>query len=74
MIKYSYRTNGLTKLSNCNIDVIKTCNNDNIGMKAAYLYFQGFSHIFQRHEYANYANTIACIFDHRMKGLCLRFN
>ena len=26
-------------LSNCNIDYIKTCNNDNIGMKSAYVYF-----------------------------------
>ena len=26
-------------MSNCNIDYIKTCNNDNIGMKSAYLYY-----------------------------------
>ena len=25
-------------LSNCTIDDIKTCNNDNIGIKSAYLY------------------------------------
>ena len=29
-------------MSNCNIDNIKTCNNDNIGMKSAYLYFYDF--------------------------------
>ena len=25
------------------------------------------------HEYANYANTVRCIFDSGMKGLCLSF-
>ena len=25
------------------------------------------------HEYANYANMIACIFDHVIKDLCLSF-
>ena len=29
-------------LSNCNIDYIKTCNNDTIGMISAYLIFNGF--------------------------------
>ena len=36
---YSFRTNGLMDLSNCNIDDIRICTNDNIGMKSAYLYF-----------------------------------
>ena len=65
-------------LSNCNIDYIKTCNNDNIGMKSAYIYFDDF-HLFLAffmniHEYANSAKMITCIFDHDMKGLCLSFN
>ena len=25
------------------------------------------------HEYANHANTVRCIFDHGMKGLCHSF-
>ena len=29
-------------LSNCSIDYFKTCNNDNIGMKSAYLYCNDF--------------------------------
>ena len=29
-------------LANCNIDVIKTCNNDNIGMKSAYYFLMVF--------------------------------
>ena len=33
----SYMTTGWMDLSNCNIDVMKTCHNDNIGMKSAYL-------------------------------------
>ena len=66
-------------LSNCNVDYIKTCNNDNVGMKSAYLYFNEFplfiSVFINIHEYAHYANVIICIFDHRMKGLlCLSFN
>ena len=65
-------------LSNCTIDYIKTCNNDNIGMKLAYLYFKRFSLIFSVfinvHEYANFANMITCIFDHGMKDLCLSFH
>ena len=66
-------------LSNCNIDDVKTCNNDNIVMKSAYLYFFNdfplyFSVLMNIHEYANYANMITCIFDHGMKGLCLIFN
>ena len=64
-------------LSNCNIDNIETCNNDNIGMESAYLYFNDFLLFFSVfiniHEYANYANMITCIFDHGMKGLCLSF-
>ena len=52
-------------LSNCNIDYIKTCNNDNIGMKSAYLYFNDFPLFFSVfiniHEYANYAYMICCI-------------
>ena len=64
-------------LSNCNIDYIKTCNIDNIGMKPAYLYLLWFSLIFSVfiniHEYAYYANMMRCIFDHGMKGLCLSF-
>ena len=35
------------------------------------LFFSVFINI---HEYANYANMVCCIFDHGMKGLCLRFN
>ena len=65
-------------LSNCNIGYIETCNNDNIGMKPAYLFFNDFSLIFSVfiniHEYANYANMITCIFDHGIKSLCLSFN
>ena len=65
-------------LSHCNIDDSKTCNNDNIGMKSAYLYFNDFPLFFSVfiniHEYANYANMITCIFDHAMKGQCLSFN
>ena len=63
-------------LSNCNIAHIKTCNNDNILMKSAYLYFNEFpffSVFINFHEYANYANVITCIFDHERKGLCLSF-
>ena len=64
-------------LSNCNIDYIKTCNNDNIGMKSAYLNFNDFPLFFSVfiniHEYANYANMIGCIFDYEIKGLCLSF-
>ena len=29
-------------LSNCIIDYIQTCNNDNTGMRSAYLYFYEF--------------------------------
>ena len=66
-------------LSNCTIDYIKTYNNDNIGMKSAYLYFlmifslifRGFTNIY---EYANYANMITCNFDHGIKDLCLSFH
>ena len=64
-------------LSNCNIDYIKTCNNDDIGMESAYLYFNDFPLFFSVfiniHEYANYANMITCIFDHGIKGLCFSF-
>ena len=52
-------------LSNCKFDYIKTCNNDNIGMESAYLYFNVFfiySIFIDIHEYANYANMITCIF------------
>ena len=52
-------------LSNCNIDFIKTCNNDNIGMKSACLYFNDFPLFFSVfiniHEYANYVNMITRI-------------
>ena len=66
-------------LSNCNIDYIKTSNNDNIGMKSAYLFFFNdfplfFSVFINMNEYTNYANMITYIFDHGMKGLCLNFN
>ena len=65
-------------LSNCSIDYIKTCNNANIGMKSAYLYFNDlplfFSVLINIREYANYANMITCIFDHGIKALCLSFN
>ena len=65
-------------LSNCIIDYIKTYNNDNIGMKSAYLYFLLFFLIFSVfidiHEYANYANMIICIFYHGIKELCLSFH
>ena len=44
-------------MSNCNIDYIKTCNNDNIGMKSAYLCLHDFPLFFSDfiniHEYAN---------------------
>ena len=65
-------------LSNCTIDYIKTCNNENIGMKSAYLYFlmifpNFFSVFINIYEYANYANMITCNFDHGMKDLCLSF-
>ena len=61
-------------LSNCNFDYIETCNNDNIGMKSANLYFPLFFSVFINiHEYANYTNVIGCIFDYGMKGLCLSF-
>ena len=59
------------------IDYIKTCYNDNIGMKSAYLYFNDFPLFFSAfiniHKYAKYANMITCIFDHGMK-VCLSFN
>ena len=65
-------------LSNCKIDNVKTCNNDNIGMKSAFFIFLMISLIFSIfiniHEYANYANMITCIFDHGMKGRYLSFN
>ena len=66
-------------LSSCYIDYIKTCNNDNIGMKSAYLYISNdfllfFSVFINIHEHANYANMIPCIIDHGMKGLCLSFH
>ena len=64
-------------LSNRNIDHIKTCNNDSISLKSAYLYFSDFP-LFLRfiniHEYASYANVITCIFDHWLKGLCFCIN
>ena len=65
-------------MSNFNIDDIKTCNNDNIGIKSPYLCFYDF-HLFfsvciNIHEYENYANMITCIFDHRKKDLCLSLN
>ena len=37
---------GLCDMSNCNLDYIKTCNNDNTGMKLAHLYFNDVSLIF----------------------------
>ena len=65
-------------LSNCNIDYIKTCNNDNIEINFSlfiflmiFFFFSAFMNI---HEYANYANKITYIFDHGMKGLCLSFD
>ena len=67
-------------MSNFNIDYIKTCTNGNIGKKSAYIYFlmlfPYFFIVFMNiHEFANYANMITCIFDHKMKGaLCLSFN
>ena len=64
-------------MSNCNIDYIKTCNNDNIGTNQPIyicndfpLFFSIFINI---NEYANYANKVRCIFDHGMKDLCLSF-
>ena len=33
-----YRTTGRMDLSNCNIGYIKTCNNNNFGMKSAYFF------------------------------------
>ena len=52
-------------LSNCNIDYIKACDNDNIGMKLAYLYgFPLFFSVFMNiHEYANYVDIMTCMFD-----------
>ena len=65
-------------MSNCTIDYIKTCNNDNIGMKSAIYTFNDFPLFFSVfiyiHEYATYANMISCIFDDRMKDLCLSFH
>ena len=64
-------------LSNCTIDYIKTCNNDNIGMNQPIYTFNDFPLFFSVfiniHEYANYANMITCIFDHGIKDLCLSF-
>ena len=48
----------------CNSDDIKTFNNNNIGMKSAYLYFNEyplFFAYFNIHEYAIYAKMITCI-------------
>ena len=74
---YSYKTTGCMDLSNCTIDYINTCNNDNIGMKSAYLYFNDFPLFFSVfiniHENGNYANMITCIFDHVIRDLCLSF-
>ena len=55
------------------------CNNDNIGMKSAYLYFYNdfplfFVFLLTIHEYANNADLLNCIIDHGMKNLCLSFN
>ena len=54
---YSYRTTGYLFLSNCNCGYIKICNNNIIGMKSAYLYFESVSLIFSgfnnNHEKAN---------------------
>ena len=65
-------------LSNCNINDIKTHNNDNIGMKSAYLYYTDFPLFFSLfiniYEYANYANMITCILDHEMNDPCLSFH
>ena len=65
-------------LTNCNIDYIQTCNNDNIGGSQPIYIFSDFSlslSVFiYIHEYANYANMITCIFDNGMKGICLSFN
>ena len=65
-------------LVNCTIDYIKTCNNGNIGMKQPIYTFNDFPLFFSVfnnfHEYANYANMIICIYDHRMKDLCLSFH
>ena len=65
-------------LSSQNIDDIKTCTNDNVGMQSAYLYFQmifGIFNIFINiDENANYANMIICIFDHGMKVIYLSFH
>ena len=50
------------EFSNCNIEYILTCNNDNIGMKSTFLSFYDFPLFFSVfmniHEYANYANMI----------------
>ena len=65
-------------LSNCNIDDSKTCNNGNIGMKAAYHFLNNFPLFFSVfiniNEYANYENTTTWIFDHEMKVLCPSIN
>ena len=65
-------------LSFCHIDDIKTCNNDNMLMKSAYLCFNDFPSFFSVFinipVYSNYANKITCIFDNEMKCLCLGFN
>ena len=65
-------------MSNCNIDFIKTCNNDNIGTRNQLIYICNdfplfFSVFINIHEYANYTNKVRCIFDHGMKGLCQSF-
>ena len=54
-------------LSSCNIDNIKTCNNDNIGMKSAYYIFNDFPLFLAfllifMNSYVNYANMIRCVF------------
>ena len=63
-------------LSNCTVNYIKTCNNDNIGVKSDT--FNGFPLCFSVfiniHKYANHANMITCIFDHGMKNLYLSFH
>ena len=65
-------------MSNCTIDYIKTCNNNNIGIKISlfillmiFPYF--FSVFINIHEYAKYATMITCIFDNGIKDLCLSF-
>ena len=65
-------------LSNCNIDDIKHATMIILGWNQPIYNFYDvpliFSIFINTHEYANYAKTIFCIFDHEIKGVCLSIN